>query len=76
MSQRQKQEAHRQQESRRVDRERQLQASLREEESSERKRYLRQVQEELKERQMESALLKVGFLSPRLSLPSCYSVII
>lgn len=60
MCQRQSQEEHRQQEARRVDRDRQLQACLREEESSERRRYLRQVQEELKERQMESALLKVG----------------
>lgn len=60
MDQRQSQEEHRQKEARRVDRERQLQACLREAESSERKRYLRQVQEELHERQMESALLKVG----------------
>lgn len=60
MCQRQSQEEHRQQEARRVDRDRQLQACLRDEESSERRRYLRQVQEELKERQMESALLKVG----------------
>lgn len=72
MYQRQSQEEHRQQEARRVNRERQLQACLREEESSERKRYLRQVQEELKERQIESTLLKVRFLLPRLSLPSCY----
>lgn len=59
MSQRQSQEQHRQQEARRVDRERQLQACLTEEESFEKKRYLRQVQQELKERQIESALLKV-----------------
>lgn len=59
MSQRQNQEQHRLQEARRVDRERQLQAGLRDEESFERRRYLRQVQQELKERQLESDLLKV-----------------
>lgn len=61
MSQRQSQEERRQQEARRLDRERQMQASLRDEESHERRRYLRQVQEEVKERQVESALLKVWF---------------
>lgn len=59
MSQRQSQEQHRQQEARRVDRERQLQAGLRDEDSFDRKRHLRQVQQELKEREMESALLRV-----------------
>lgn len=61
MCQRQSQEEQRQQEARRVDREKQMQASLRDEEGFERRRYTRQVQEELKERQMESALLRVGF---------------
>lgn len=59
MSQRQNQEQHRLQEAKRVDRERQLQACLRDEESFERRSYLRQVQQELKERQLESALQKV-----------------
>lgn len=59
MSQRQRQEQQRQQEARRVERDRQLQAGLRDEESFVTRRHLRQVQEELKERQMESALLKV-----------------
>lgn len=59
MAQRRVQEQHRQQEAQRVDRERQVQASLREEEGFERRRYLRQVQQELKEKQIESALLKV-----------------
>lgn len=62
MSQRQNQEQLRQQEARRVDRERQLQAGVRDEENSEKRRYLRQVQDELKERQMESALLKVLYV--------------
>lgn len=44
-----------------MDRERQQQASLRDEENFENRRYVRQVQQELKEREMESALLKVGF---------------
>ncbi|KAG7230491.1 hypothetical protein INR49_024600 [Caranx melampygus] len=57
MAQRRGQEQHRQQEASRVDRERQLLASLRDQESSERRRHLRQIQE-LKEREMESALLK------------------
>lgn len=61
LSQRQSQEQHRQEEARRVDRERRQQASLRDEESFENRKYLRQVQQELKEREMESALLKVGF---------------
>ena len=42
-----------------MDRDRQLQASLRDEENFERRRHVRQVQEELKERQMEIALLQV-----------------
>lgn len=45
-----------------MDRERQLQACLRDEESFERRSYLRQVQQELKERQLESAHLKVRSL--------------
>lgn len=59
MAQRQMQEQHRQQEAQRVDRERQLEASLRGEEGHERRRYLRQVQQELREKQIESALVKV-----------------
>ncbi|KAM9408296.1 uncharacterized protein KZ484_026090 [Pholidichthys leucotaenia] len=58
ISQRRSQEEHRQQEARRLERERQLQGGLREEESFERKRYLRQVQEEIRERQIDSAIIK------------------
>lgn len=58
MCQHKSQEELRQQE---VDRERGMQASLQDQERFERRRYLRQVQEELKERQTESALLRVGF---------------
>lgn len=61
-SQRQDQEQYRQQEARRVDRERQQQAGLKDEESCERRRYQRQVQQELRDMQMESALMKVGFM--------------
>ncbi|KAK7913085.1 hypothetical protein WMY93_013296 [Mugilogobius chulae] len=54
----QQQEQHRQEAAMRADKDRQLQASLRDEESFERRRYLRQVRQELKERQMESSILK------------------
>lgn len=59
MWQRRRQEEHRQHEAQRVDRDRRLQTSLLQEESVHRKRYVLQAQEELKERQTESALLKV-----------------
>lgn len=62
-SQRQIQEQHRLQQAQQVDRDRQLLSSLRENESFERRRYLRQVQEELKEREEESTLVQVGSLS-------------
>ncbi len=62
MSQRQSEEQHRQQEARRLHKERQLEASLRSEESFERRKHLRQEQEERKRRETESALLKVCFL--------------
>ncbi|KAM9366973.1 LOW QUALITY PROTEIN: zinc finger protein 280C-like [Symphorus nematophorus] len=58
MSQRESQEQHRQQEVWRLDRDRKLQASLMAEENLESRRHLRQVQQELKERQMESARLQ------------------
>lgn len=60
MWQRRRQEEHRQQEAQRVDRDRRLQTSLLQEESVHRRRFVRQAQEELKERQTESALLKVS----------------
>lgn len=59
-SQRQSQEQHRQQEARRVEKERGLQASLLGEDSVDRKRYWRQAQQEERERQIERDLLKVG----------------
>lgn len=59
MWQRRRQEEYRQQEAQRLDRDRRLQNSLLQEESVHRRRYVRQVQEELKERQTEGALLKV-----------------
>ncbi|KAM9860549.1 uncharacterized protein ACBR49_012903 [Aulostomus maculatus] len=58
LSQIQSQERHRQTEARRLDRERQLQQSLRDEERFEMKRHQRQIQEELQEREMEISLLK------------------
>lgn len=62
MWQRRRQEEHRQQEAQRVERERRLQSSLMQEEGVHRRRYVRQVQEELKERQTQSALLKVHYI--------------
>lgn len=61
MWQRRRQEEHRQQEAQRVERERRLHSSLMREEGVHRRRSVRQVQEELKERQTESALLKVYY---------------
>lgn len=61
MWQRRRQEEHRQEEARRVERERRLHSGLVQEEGVHRRRYVRQVQEELKERRTESALLKVRY---------------
>lgn len=61
MLQRRRQEEHRQQEAQRVERERRLQTSLMQQEGVHRRRYVRQVQEELKERRTENALLKVHY---------------
>lgn len=61
MWQRRRQEEHRQEEAQRVERERRLQTRLMREEGVHRRRYGRQVQEELEERQTESALLKVHY---------------
>ncbi|XP_035483548.2 meiosis-specific nuclear structural protein 1-like isoform X1 [Scophthalmus maximus] len=58
MTQRQSDELRRQQEAKRVHTERRLQAIVRDEEGTERRRQARHVREEREERQMESALLK------------------
>lgn len=61
MLQRRRQEEHRQQEAQRLERDRRLQTSLTQEEDVRRRRYVRQVQEELKERRTENALLQVHY---------------
>lgn len=66
MWQRRRQEEHRQQEAQRLERERRLHTSLVQEEGVHGRRYVRQVREELKERQTQSALLKVHY-GPRSS---------
>lgn len=53
-------EDQREQELMRVEKDRQLKARLLEEENLDRKRYIRQFQEGLKERQMEDSFLKVS----------------
>ena len=60
VAQRRAQEQQRQEDAQYVARDRHVLASVREEESWERRREQRQQQEEFREREMESALLKVG----------------
>lgn len=76
MSQRQVQEQQRLQEARRVDRQRQQEAGVRDEESIEKRRYLRQVQQELEDRKQESALLKVLFNTRLLSVLTGFTPVI
>lgn len=65
-------EEHKKQEAVRLDRERGLHEGLRQEEELDRKRYLRQAKEELKEKQMENDLFKAGYRHLAYSLPSCH----
>lgn len=58
-AQRQIREMHRQDDIRRVEEEQQLLAGMRDEASAERKRYQRQVEQELQERETEAFLQKV-----------------
>lgn len=74
VEQRRAHEEHKQLEALRVDRDRKMVATMKEEDSVDRKRFLRQVQEEQKEREIENAMVKVCFLATESSFPTVLSV--